>query len=386
MRIVNILFNQKNSAVQKIAGVEQSFIDYATIFSQNNNQVLSIIKTNSPYKSELLKAKSKICEVRLLANIDIFSILKVIFSIAIFKADVIICHSGRAFVVARIAKFFLRKPIIAINHGSNINKFLKADYVFNVNSFINSELIRIGKNPNTCFVVPNMLRIPDNLNVEESRFRQPLRIGSLGRLSGEKLYHVVIRALKILQESGIKVDFYLGGSGDQENRLRNLAKEQGVESQVKFLGWVGDKESFFDKIDIFILPSKFETFGIVLLEAMLYKTPIIASDSWGPKDIIENEIDGLLFSREDESKMPQLIANVVKKLNNDPSFANKIAQNAYKKLHKKYSMKVVSLQINKLVENIIKNTLSEFSTDQKDSNIIDSIKNVIEEINHKTNE
>jgi glycosyltransferase involved in cell wall biosynthesis len=358
MRIVNILFNQKDSAVQKIAGVEQSFIDYATIFSQGNNQVLSIIKTNSPYKSELLKTKSKICEVALLANIDIFSILKVIFSIANFKADVIICHSGRAFVIAKLSKFFLRKPIIAINHGSNINKFLKADYVFNVNSFINGELIRIGKDPRTCFKVPNMLKIPDNLNIKERKHHhKPLHMGSLGRLSGEKFYHNVINALEILKKNGVEVDFYLGGSGDQESRLRNLAKDLGVENQVKFLGWVGDKESFFDKIDIFILPSKFETFGIVLLEAMLYKTPIIASDSWGPKDIIENEVDGLLFSRENEAKMPQLIADNIEKLNNDPDFANKIAQNAYEKLHKKYSMQVVGLQINNLVKNIIKNKI-----------------------------
>lgn len=354
MRIVNILFNQKGPELQRIAGVEQSFIDYATIFSGEGHEVLSIARPDSPYKALLTKERSKVCEVKLSTNVDIFSIVKMTIAILRFRPDAIICHSGRAFIFARIAKFFLQVPIIAINHGTNAIKFLKADYVFNVNSFICKEIIDLGKDPKTCFVMPNMLQIPKDFTPPTKKIRHnPLIIGGLGRLSGEKAYNVSIRAVAILKSRGIIVNLHVGGSGALESYLRNLAKELGVEDQIKFLGWVKNKRTFFEDIDIFVLPSRYETFGIVILEAMLYKTPMIVADSWGPKDIIRDGVDGLLFSRDNEDEMPEPLANQIEKLYNDEELSRKMAESAYQRFWEKYSFDVVKKQIENLLTDIL---------------------------------
>ncbi len=101
------------------------------------------------------------------------------------------------------------------------------------------------------------------------------------------------------------------------------------------------------------MPSLGETFGIVLLEAMLYNTPIITSDSWGPDEIINEGIDGLKVSKDDAQKMPQLLAQAILRLVNDEEFAKKLAVNASQKFFEQYSADVVSERLNNLLQDIV---------------------------------
>ena len=121
------------------------------------------------------------------------------------------------------------------------------------------------------------------------------------------------------------------------------------------MGWVDDKRKFFESIDIFILPSQQETFGIVLLEGMLYSTPIITSNSWGPDEIIDEGINGLKVSKDDEEKMPELLANAIEKLNNNQDFAKELAANAYQKFMDNYSSEMVAKKLNKILADVVRN-------------------------------
>lgn len=361
MRVVNILFNYKKlSGDIHIAGVEKVFVDYSELLVKAGHQVLSIVKPKMAYKSNLIKCGSKLLEVNAKGYVDILSIGRIMFNILRFKPDVIVCHSGRALFMAKLASILFKIPTVAVNHGSNSNKFLTADYIFNINSYFNQEIINLGKDENTVFLVPNMMSIPENFSEPKNKiWHQPFRIGSLGRLSGEKAYNLIIRALKVLKDRKIEIECHIGGVGPQLEYLENLANELDVINQIKFLGWVGDKEAFFQEVDAFVLSSRFETFGIVLLEAMLYKVPMIIADSWGPKDIIEDGVDGLLFSRDNEMEMPELIANLIEKLIKDKDYAERLADNAYNKFHQKYSNEIVSKKIESLLEIIVKNKKNE---------------------------
>lgn len=207
--------------------------------------------------------------------------------------------------------------------------------------------------PDRAIAIPNMIEVPKNFVAPiKSKFRQPLKLGSLGRLYPEKNFDKVVRALKILQDQGFDCEYVIGGVGPEQKPLEKLAQELGVEKKFKILGWTADKKTFFENIDIFILPSWGETFGIVLLEAMLYNTPIITSNSWGPEEIIDQEIDGLKVSKEDDKEMPRLLVQAILKLNNDQEFAKKLAVNARKKFFEQYSADVVSKRLNDLLHKI----------------------------------
>lgn len=357
MKIINILFNYKKSAnVNKILGVERCFIDYTKYLIANGNELMSITKPGMIYGKEIKKTESLFHEVSAVNQADIFSAIKMAVLFFRFKADIVICHSGRALFFARVARFlsFQRKSqIVAIDHGINPRKFLKADYVLTVNSFFSKELVKAGKDPKTTFVIPNMFEVPQDFKpLEKQPFRKVVRFGSLGRLYPEKNFDKILQAMAILRDRGIESEFVIGGVGPQEKPLNDLAKKLNIEKNFKILGWVDDKRAFFDRIDIFILPSWGETFGIVLLEAMLYSTPIVTSNSWGPDEVIDNEIDGIKVSKDDAKAMPKLLADAIEKLSNDQEFAKKIAATAYQKFFDQYSAEMVGKKLNKILQEI----------------------------------
>lgn len=357
MRIINALFNFKKATHDnKVMGVERSFVDYAKALKFGDVEVLSVTKKNMTYLDELKRNSSQILELIAFSQSDIFSILRLAFRLFLFRPDVAICHSGRAFIFVRLARLFLFKkfPIIAIDHGSNPEKFLAADYVLTVNSFFSKKLITLGKPTHRALVIPNMITIPNNFQIPQKKpFSTTIRLGSLGRISGEKCFDKVIRAMKLLKEKGIEVSYVIGGVGGLETSLKALAVELAVVENFHILGWVEDKQKFFEEVDIFILPSIYETFGIVLLEAMLYNTPIITTNSWGPDEIITHEIDGLKISKDDQNQMPNLIADAILQLVNNQDKARLMALAAHQKLLSTYESSVVAKKLLKICETAI---------------------------------
>lgn len=357
MKVVNILLNYKRATHNnKILGVERCFIDYSKYLALKGVKVVSVIKSKIFLLDEIKKTNSEIIELPAINQGDIYSILKLAWVFFKFNPDIVICHSGRALLYSRAARFLIFKkiPIAVIDHGINPAKFLKADYILTVNSFFMKEMIKAGNSANRSLSIPNMIEVPQEFKeLIKPPFAKKTRLGSLGRLAEEKNYDKVIRAIKILKEQNIEVEFSIGGVGVEQKKLENLAIELGVENNLKILGWVDDKKEFFSNIDIFILPSKYETFGIAILDAMLYSTPIITSNSWGPDEIIEDGVTGLKISKDDDQQIVNLIAEAVIKLINNQELAKTMASNANKQFFSEYTAEIVSDKLYKICEKII---------------------------------
>jgi glycosyltransferase involved in cell wall biosynthesis len=357
MKIVNILFNHKKSKNEnKVLGVERCYVDYTKYLIDLDHQLLSITKNNMAFREEILSTKSDFLEVSATNSFDLISIIRIAKSFLKFKPNIIICHSGRAMKIANFARkiIFKRIPILSIDHGINPKKFLKSDFVITVNSFFSKELIKAGKDPKTTFVMPNMMEVKKDFKpAEKDKFRNPVVIGSLGRIYPEKNFDKMLMAIKILKERDINCRYVIGGVGPEEKKLNQLAEEIGVKDNFKILGWTTDKREFFSSIDIFVLPSFGETFGIVLLEAMLYKTPIITSNSWGPDEIIDHEINGLKVSKDKDDEVAKLLADAIERYVKDQDFAAKMAINAEKKFYENYSADKVSKKLESIIKNIL---------------------------------
>lgn len=352
MKIFNILFNYKKSAHDnQILGVERAFIDYAKYLTLNGNEVFSVGKPKMVYSEHVRQVGSHYFELSAFGQGDFFSIFRLAHLFAKYQADVAICHSGRALFFARLARFFSRKkfPIIAIDHGIKPKKFLKADFVLTVNSHFSRELIAAGKPADRALVIPNMIAVPKDFTpLVKQKFRKPIRLGSLGRLYPEKFFEKTLQAMAILRERGIESTYVIGGVGPMEAPLNKMAQEFGLENHFKILGWTDAKREFFDSIDIFVLPSLAETFGIVLLEAMLYSTPLVSSNSWGPDDVIENEVNGLKVSKDDAEKMPALLADAIERLIKNEEFAHAMAARAFKGFFKNYTADIVGKRLHEI--------------------------------------
>jgi glycosyltransferase involved in cell wall biosynthesis len=120
----------------------------------------------------------------------------------------------------------------------------------------------------------------------------------VSRVAKEKNLEMYFKAIKMLSEINKNFHLLIVGGGPELDYFKNLAKEMKIDHCVTFAGMI-PKGPGVDKIfgasDIFAFPSVTETQGIVIAEAMVSGTAVLAADRMGPKDIVKNNINGLLI-------------------------------------------------------------------------------------------
>ena len=125
-----------------------------------------------------------------------------------------------------------------------------------------------------------------------SRYRGKTVVGHIGALvSPHKGQHNIIDVARNWQERHPDVVFLFVGSGKDEAKFHEMAADL---DNVEFTGQVGNVDDYLDVFDIFVLPSLMEGLGSVLLDAMCFGLPIVASDVGGIPDVIEDGVNGLL--------------------------------------------------------------------------------------------
>ncbi|MBK9385021.1 MAG: glycosyltransferase [Planctomycetes bacterium] len=115
-----------------------------------------------------------------------------------------------------------------------------------------------------------------------------LRLGAIGRLVKQKGFATLLDALARLGATR-RFTLELAGDGPLRARLERRARKRGLSSRVKFLGAVADPAAFYARLDALIVPSRYEGFGYVAVEAALAGLPVIASDASSLREIV---IDG----------------------------------------------------------------------------------------------
>lgn len=133
------------------------------------------------------------------------------------------------------------------------------------------------------------------------------RIGFLGRLTEQKGIDTLIKAVASIRRKGGDCKLFIGGSGPLLSELKQQVHLCGIEDAVNFLGNVSDKNKFFGMIDIFVLPSRYEGFPLVLLEAGTYRMPVVATKVSGNPEIIHHGETGLLV----ECNNPEELASAI---------------------------------------------------------------------------
>ncbi len=343
MRIAHIILTSQNG------GAEQVFIDYIQLLKNIGHENFAIIKNDAPYFSKLENLQIKTQKI---ANNfgyhDFLAIKKIKDFIVENKIDVLIAHAGKSTVLAHKAlKKITSKKIIlvAVNHSYNIKRSLCADLIFSVNKEIFFKTIDKKRTPENSFVIYNGIDLAGfEPNFGENNFtnKSPIILGVIGRLHDAKGFDSAIEALKVLQKNSTKkIILKIAGTGEEMKNLQKKTKEWKLENSVEFLGWIGDSKDFFSQIDIFILPSKIETFGLVILEAMKYCKPIIATNCDGPKEILRHEIEGLLIDLKSSESVANQIAKNVEKLISDEELTNNLVKNSYQRLNSRFSFQVL---------------------------------------------
>jgi glycosyltransferase involved in cell wall biosynthesis len=174
------------------------------------------------------------------------------------------------------------------------------------------------------------VRIRAALGVATSDFL----VGNVGRLAPQKGQRHLIGAMPLLLERVGNAHLAIVGGGDLEPYLRDLAREVGVSERVHVLGPRRDVPAFMHAIDVFAMPSIWEGFGIVLLEAMAAARPIVASRVATIPEVVEDGDTGVLVPPGDAPALAEALAWLAA----EPEQARRLGMAGEERLRRRFSL------------------------------------------------
>jgi len=201
-------------------------------------------------------------------------------------------------------------------------------------------------------VVPNgveaaKFNLPDFTPLEKAEFRaryaapEEKIIFFVGRMVREKGVQVLIESLPKVRWGYHDAKLLICGGGQREH-LVNLAAYLGMERHVYFAGFVPDDDlmKIYSIIDIACFPSLYEPFGIVALEAMAAKVPVVVSDAGGLPEVVENNVTGITTY----AGNPNSLADGLLKLLHEPDTAERLVDAAYERVLTTFNWDTIATQ------------------------------------------
>jgi glycogen(starch) synthase len=198
----------------------------------------------------------------------------------------------------------------------------RADRVITCSHYMRDHVADIyGLEEERVTVIPNGIDPLDLQPVEDlaalrARFAAPEQrlVVLVGRLVYEKGFQLALEALPGIVEHLGDVRFLVAGSGTHEAQLRAQASELGLDAHGTFLGWIGDDvlHSLYRIADLCVVPSLYEPFGLVALEAMASGCPCIVADTGGLREIVPaDDRVGLRFNGGDAEHLAVMIERLM---------------------------------------------------------------------------
>src|SRR3989304_5029311 len=307
-------------------------------------------------------------------------LLKTILAIARYGRQADLLFVNGLALEAAIANYFLKKPIVqkvvgdfawerARNRGwtdSNIDEFQKNKHSLKVEFLKRLRNFWIRKS--YLVIVPSryLKNIVKGWGVEEVKIEviynavEELSIGktadlpefkgytivSVGRLVPWKGFDNLIQVVNGIPH----IRLIIIGSGPEEEKLKNLAHQLGLDSQVIFTGGVNREEviSYLKSSDLFIFNSTYEGLPHIILEVMQIGVPVIATKVGGTTEIVENAVSGLLLEPNNNEQLKEAIELLIKA----EELRNKLVRNAKEQV-KKFSFEKMEEKTLKVFSEVI---------------------------------
>lgn len=319
MKIFNTMFSKVNG------GLEQVFLNYNPALTEQGNVVQSIIHPDSEIKNAC--PQDTLITVHNYNQYDWFAIRRLRKLIAREKPDVIITHSYRAAYLFNKTK--TKVPKIAVCHVRSHYNF-GTDAIIAITDKMRQDIIDSGQPAHTVFTVPNMIHIPKERKFCTPKTKEIPVIGVCARFAPIKGVDIFINALAVLKKRGVPFKAKIAGDGPEKDKYMLLIKDLGLDKDIELLGWIDDRDSFYQSIDIFCLTSREEAFGLVILESMAHSLPMVLPELSGPIEIVGDSACALLVPPGDPEKM----ADGLEKIINDKQLAVDLAKRAFERVQK----------------------------------------------------
>lgn len=334
-------------------GGEKWHLDISHLLLQNGFKVKFAISENSEWKNKVENKKVPFdtFSISNLSFLNPFKIFRIVSYLKKNKAHTIIINLSKDLKAAGLAAKIAGVKNIIYRRGSAIpiknsisNRHIFKHIVTTV--LANSEKTKRTVNENNAFLFPvdkihvvyNGLDInkfnSQSINKIYNKNDDELVIGNIGRVVEQKAQDKLLDLAVKLKSKNLNFKIIIGGEGKLLDDLKKQAKDLDIENHIIFTGFVKDVKSFLESIDIFILTSKWEGFGYVIVEAMACKKPVIAFDISSNPEIIDNNTTGFLTPPFDIDKLSEDVLKIAK----DKTLKKDFGDNAYKRTIKLFSI------------------------------------------------
>ncbi len=332
IRIMQIMAGSENG------GAENFFVRLSIALSDFEVNQKIITRPNEIRVPKLLSNNLSVTEAKFGSNFDYKTDKIIRKEFKIFLPDIVISWMNRAtFHTRRSLKKEKFIHVARLGGYYNLKYYKNCDYLIAntkgiLNWLENSNLPNIGLQ-----YIPNFVESVNSLSEKnnlQNNNMQKINLFSAGRLHKNKGFDILIKSIVDLKF----VFLSIAGDGPLKKDLINLSQKIGVSDRVKFLGWREDISDLFNKSDIFVCPSRHEPLGNVILEAWANNTPVIAADSHGPKELITNNENGILFPVGNVS----ILSDLIKSLALDEKKRQKLIHNGYISYRKNFTRDLVA--------------------------------------------
>lgn len=229
-------------------------------------------------------------------------------AIAQFKPDVVHHWMGRAGLFAQQAW----TPRNLAWHGGyyKLERFKNCGWHAAVTSDIARSIIERGAPRERAVTLHNYASLEPDAPLNRAQFDTPKDaplVLTLARLHAKKGLDTLLTALT--EMPGVYA--WIAGEGPLEAKLKAMAARLGLASRVRWLGWRTDRAALLAACDVVALPSRYEPFGNVTIEAWAAGKPLVASDAAGPAATITPDVDALMVPRDNPAALSQALRRVL---------------------------------------------------------------------------
>ena len=300
------------NTVDEWGGGERWHLDMALHLRSKGHFVMVITKPGAVLGNRARKEGITVFDITLknLSVLNPFVLLKLVNVYKANKIDTVILNLSRDLKCGGISAQIAGVKNIIFRRGSDrsvknyfINRYLYQRVLTGIltNSQATKKAILSNGislvDPDKITVIPNGIDTQNFLNKDfqalQPKQKSYIVLGAMGRLEPQKNFKFLIPVALELKNRGVPFQFLIGGKGSQESILKSIVAENGLTDYFIFLGFLDNPKDLLMSSDVFLLPSLWEGFGYVIVEASLSELPVIAFDTSSNGEVI-NESTGYL--------------------------------------------------------------------------------------------
>ena len=362
--------------VAEAAGGVERYLETLFKYSRDKVENILVCSQNYDYK-KFKKLTSRVIVLKMAHNIQPSSDIQVEKTlrkiIKQLKPDIVYAHSSKAGAFARIADLGLKNKIIYNPHGWAFNMQQSAmkkkmyKWVEKISVHFCDKIVCISDAERESALrekicKPSKLQVIYNgIDLEEIEKTTPMSriqlgipedafvVGMVGRLSKQKAPDTFVRAGKLIKEKIPNAFFLMVGDGELRGQVENLIHQYDLGSSFLITGWVDNPTAYMKIMDVGMLLSRWEGFGLVLPEYMACSVPIVATNVDAIPNIVKDGVNGMLVGKDDYSEA----ADEVDRLFEQPNLTSSLVKDANNIVKNKFDGKRVARNTELLYKELI---------------------------------